>query len=57
MKPEEFRKASGNIIRKVLQQLERGGYARAAQKEGHKGRIATPKGISLLDKAAAQLKK
>ncbi len=57
MKPEEFRKASGNIIRKVLQQLEKGGYAKSVEKSQKKGRIITPKGVALLDKTAAKILK
>ncbi len=56
-KPEEFRKASGNIIRKVLQQLEAAGLVKKTEKGVHKGRIITSKGMSLMDKAASQLYK
>ena len=49
-KPERFYKGSGKIIRVVLQQLERAGFA-APIKEGiHKGRVITNKGKSFLDK-------
>ena len=51
-KPEKFRPASGNIIRKILQQLEEAGFATQEQK---KGRILTPKGISFIDKLAAKI--
>src|SRR3989344_9315573 len=51
-KPEHFYKASGSIIRKILQQLEKSGLIKAAQKGEHKGRILTPKGTSLVDKIA-----
>lgn len=49
--PERFRKASGKIIRVILQQLEKEGLVKQVEKSGHKGRIVTPKGKSLLDKA------
>ena len=55
--PEKFRRASGNIIRKALQQLENAGLAKQAEKGIHKGRVITPKGKSLLDKAATQIQK
>lgn len=41
---------SGNIIRKILQQLEKAGLAKQVVKENHKGRVITPKGLSLLEK-------
>ena len=49
--PERFRRASGKIIRVLLQQLEKEGLVRQVDKSGHKGRILTPKGKSLMDKA------
>lgn len=52
-KPEKFRKGSGAIIRKILQQLE---AAKLITKNGKKGRIATPAGKAFLDKIAAELK-
>ena len=56
VKPERFRKASGNIIRKILQQLEKSGYV-AQKKDGvHKGRMLTPAGQALLTKAAVKIK-
>ena len=55
--PEEFRKGSGNIIRKALQQLEKAGYVKQAEKGIHKGRIVTPQGKSFLDKVALQISK
>ena len=51
-KPERFRLASGNIIRKILQQLEQ---AELATKDKNHGRILTPKGISFMDKLSAEL--
>lgn len=52
---EAFYKGSGSIVRKGLQQLETAGLAKKVEKAGHKGRIATPAGLALLDKVASQL--
>ncbi len=51
-KPAEFRKSSGNILRKILQQLETAGLIKQDTKESHKGRVITGKGVSLLNKAS-----
>ncbi len=56
-KPEHVYKASGSVIRKILQQLDKSQLTKQTQKEAHKGRILTPKGISLLDKIAVALVK
>jgi len=53
VKPEKFRKGSGSIIRKVLQQLESAGLV----KKTDKGRVVTPQGKALLDRVAAEVKK
>ncbi len=53
VRPERFKKGSGSIIRHILTQLE---TAELVKKEG-RGRILTTKGISLLDKAAAKIKR
>ena len=45
--PEKTRSGSRNIIRKILQQLEKSGYIKQAAKGVHKGRVLTPKGIKL----------
>lgn len=50
VKEEHFYKGSGNIIRKALQELDKAGLTKYAEKNKHKGRIITPKGQSLLDK-------
>ncbi len=50
-KPEKFFKGSGKIIRFILQQLEKEGLVKQAEKGVHRGRIITPKGKSLMDKA------
>lgn len=56
-KPEHVYKASGSIIRKILQQLEKSELIKKTEKGVHKGRILTPKGTSLLDKIAVQIAK
>lgn len=56
--PPEFRKGSGSILRKVLQQLEKAQLIRqtkAGEFGVHKGRIITGHGKSLLDKCANEL--
>ncbi len=53
VKPEKFRKGSGSIVRKALQQLEKAGLV----KKTDKGRVVTPQGKALLDKTAAEIKK
>ncbi len=47
---------SGNIVRKVLQQLEKADLVRQGKIGVHKGRIITPKGKLFLDKIAAKIK-
>ncbi len=54
-KPEEFREGSGNIARKILQQLEKAGYLKQEAKGVHKGRVLTPAGKKVLQKAAEDL--
>jgi len=54
-KSEHFYKGSGNIIRKILQQLEKAGLIKHVKKDVHKGRIATPKARSFLAKVARQV--
>lgn len=56
-KPEKFYKASGNILRKILQQLEKAGLAAKAEKGIHKGRIITPAGAKLLGNKAEEIMK
>lgn len=51
--PEKFVKASGNILRKILQQLEKVGFVEKTKK----GRIITPKGQKFLDKIAYEVSK
>ncbi len=53
VKPEKHVDAGGKVIRTCLQQLEQAGYI----KKEAVGRVVTPKGQSLLDKAAAEVAK
>jgi len=55
--PSKFFAASGSIIRKILQQLEKAELIKQVEKGYHKGRVLTPKGISLMDKIAVQIAK
>ncbi len=55
VKPAKFYSGSGKIIRTILQQLEEAELVKKAEKGVHKGRIIAPKGISILDKVAAQI--
>ena len=55
VKPDKFYSGSGKIIRTILQQLEEAELVKKAEKGIHKGRIIAPKGISILDKVAAQI--
>lgn len=52
VKPEKFKKGSGSVARKVLQELEKAGLVKQDVKDKHKGRVVTPKGVSLLFSAA-----
>ncbi|KYK37236.1 MAG: 30S ribosomal protein S19e [Theionarchaea archaeon] len=51
-KPEKFQKASGAIIRNILQQLEKAGYVEKCPQ----GRRLTGKGASHLDRLAYEVK-
>ena len=54
-KPARFRKSSGNIIRKIVQQLETAGLV---EKNANKvGRKLTPAGRKLLDKISHEVSK
>ncbi|MBS3123294.1 30S ribosomal protein S19e [Candidatus Woesearchaeota archaeon] len=55
--PEKFFPASGSIIRKILQQLEKSKLIKQTTKGVHKGRVLTPEGQAFLDKIAVQLAK
>jgi len=54
-KTEHFYKGSGNIIRKILQQLEAAGFVKKEEKNIHKGRVLTAQGKKFLDNIAAQI--
>ena len=54
VKPEHATKASGNIIRKTLQQLESAGLVQIIEK---KGRSMSPKGRKLVKEVAEDLHK
>ena len=56
-KPSRFYPGSGNIIRKILQQLEKAGYLKKEEKAIHRGRRITPQGKSFLDKLSTQIYK
>lgn len=56
-KPERVYSGSGNILRKILQQLEKAELLKYVEKGVHKGRIVTSKGEKLLNKAATGLGK
>ena len=57
MAPERFHISAGNHLRKMLQQLEKAGFAKQTQKGIHKGRVLTPKGQAFLEKIASDLLK
>lgn len=50
-KPAHFRKASGNVIRKILQQLEKAGFVEKAGR----GRKITSKGQKFLNRVAYEV--
>jgi small subunit ribosomal protein S19e len=52
---EEFRRGSGSVIRKALQQLEKAGLIKQMEIGVHKGRVVTPQGKSFLDKLSVEL--
>jgi len=54
-KPDRFYKGSGNIIRKVIQQLEKEELVKTDLKSEHKGRVITAKGKKFLNGIAAKI--
>jgi len=55
-KPERFRKGSGSILRKSLQQLEAAGFV-MKDKGRKKGRIISEQGKKFLEKISSEVKK
>ena len=55
--PDQYREAGGNIIRKILQQLEKAGLVKQLEKAGHKGRALTKAGAGLLKEAVNRAQK
>ena len=55
--PGRFYKASGNIVRKILQQLEKAELLKQDSRDVHKGRVITANGAKLLSKVADKLLK
>ncbi len=51
-KPSVFVKGSGNIARKILQQLEHSGLVAQVERGTHKGRALTKKGTALIQETA-----
>jgi small subunit ribosomal protein S19e len=52
--PGHHRDAGGSAVRKAIQQLEAAGLV---AKQGHKGRVLTGKGVSLLDRQSTEIMK
>ncbi len=52
VRPDRFALASGKVIRTIFQQLEEAELIKQDTIKTHKGRVVTPKGISLISKAA-----
>ncbi len=57
VKKHRSTKASGNILRKILQQLETANLVKKVEEEVNKGRVITPGGQALLDKTAVKVQK
>lgn len=56
-KPERFRKASGNIIRKILQQLESAELIEKSKDAKKKGRVLSEKGIKFIRNISKEAEK
>ena len=54
-RPGVFRKGSGSIARKVLQQLEKAELVRQTAKGVHKGRVITKKAAEMLNSSALEI--
>lgn len=57
VRPGKAMKGSGSVIRHVLQQLEQAELVKQEARGVHKGRVLTPKGVSLLHSAAKRVRK
>jgi small subunit ribosomal protein S19e len=55
VKTEHFYRGSGNILRKIMQQLEKEGFVKIDLKSKHKGRLITAKGKKFLDEIAGKI--
>lgn len=55
--PDKFFRASGNILRKVLQQLEKSGLVKKMEKTKNPGRVITPAGKKIIINALKEAKK
>ena len=53
VKPEHFYRGSGNILRKILQQLEKAELV--SRDQSGKGRIISPQGMKFVDNAAREV--
>jgi len=53
--PAKFRRAGGSVLRNCLQQLEKAELVKQVDINGHKGRIVTPKGKSVIAQAAKEV--
>ncbi|MEA2036183.1 MAG: 30S ribosomal protein S19e [Nanoarchaeota archaeon] len=56
-KSEIFKRGAGNLLRKMLQQLEKAELVKQDKKGVHKGRVVTPKGIKLIDNVINKISK
>jgi small subunit ribosomal protein S19e len=54
-KPAIFTRAGGSVIRKCLQQLEKAELIQQVDIKGHKGRMLSPKGQSMLAQASKRI--
>ena len=57
VRPSKFTKASGAVLRKILQQLETAGFLKLKKEGLSKGRVITPAGIALLHTSAQKVAK
>lgn len=53
--PPHFYKGSGNILRKIFQQLEKAGFVENVKEGKHKGRMLTQKGKEFLNNISYQI--